>query len=84
MEQKAEKLKQLQERNEKLWPVVSKSFEQHEELNRYYRENKNYYDEYAANEVEIERLRLELMTPEERKQEKELMKGMKLKREGKL
>lgn len=79
-----QKLENLIKRNEELRPIVFKSFKAEKELDNYSKKIQKEVDEYYYNQDQIEQLKWELMTPEEQKAEKELIKKMKLKREGKL
>lgn len=84
MENNKQLLEKLQKRNEELKPIVFKSFETEKELDNYSKKIQKEIDEYYGNQEKIEKLEWELMTPEERKKEEEVMEKMKLKREGKL
>jgi hypothetical protein len=77
-------LKELIERNQKLKPIVFKSFKTKEELNRYSSTIEREINEYYSNLEKIEELERELMTPEEQKKEDELLRLMKKKRQGEL
>lgn len=79
-----QKLENLIKRNEELRPIVFKSFKAEKELDNYSKKIQKEVDEYYYNQDQIEQLKWELMIPEEQKAEKELIKKMKLKREGKL
>jgi len=82
--EKKEKLEQLKKRNEELKLIVFKSFKTDKELDKYEKENQKNFDEYFDNYKQIETLKWELMPQEERAKEEEIIKKMKLKREGKL
>jgi len=82
--EKKEKLEQLKKRNEELKLIVFKSFKTDKELDKYEKENQKDFDEYFDNYKQIETLKWELMPQEERAKEEEIIKKMKLKREGKL
>lgn len=77
-----QRLKELMARNEELKPIVFKSFKNSEQLSEHNKKNKTLVDEYYSNQEEIKKLKLEVMTPEERKKEEEIIRLMKLKREG--
>lgn len=84
MENKKQLLENLKKRFEELKPIATKGFKTDRELDKYEKENKKIFDEYYDLGEQIEQLEWELMTPEERKAEEELLEKMKLKREGKL
>ncbi len=68
----------------KLDPIVSKTFKTSEELNLYTAQNLDAYNLASETFQEIQKLKWEIMTPEQRQKEKEITHKMKLKREGKL
>jgi len=82
--EKKEKIEQLKKRNEELKLIVFKSFKTDKELDKYEKENQKDFDEYFDNYKQIETHKWELMPQEERAKEEEIIKKMKLKREGKL
>jgi len=84
MENKKEKLEKLIKRNEKLKPIIFVGFTTEKELLDYRKKIVKEREEYYDNQEKIEQLEWELMTPEERKNEEEIIEKMKLKREGKL
>lgn len=84
MENKNLLLEKLILRNKELKPIVFKSFKTEKELDNYTKKNQEKIDEYYDNQEKIEILEWELMTPEEKKAEQELLEKMKLKRDGKL
>ena len=84
MENKNLLLEKLILRNKELRPIVFKSFKTEKELDNYTKKNQEKIDEYYDNQEKIEILEWELMTPEEKKAEQELLEKMKLKRDGKL
>ena len=84
MENKKEKLEKLIKRNEKLKPIIFVGFTTEKELLDYRKKIVKEREEYYDNQEKIKQLEWELMTPEERKNEEEIIEKMKLKREGKL
>ena len=84
MDNKKEELQRLIKRNKELKPIVFKSFKTEKELDRYSKSIQKEIDEYYDNQEQIQQLKWELMTPEEREKREEHLKLMKLKREGKL
>ena len=68
----------------KLEPIVNMKFKTSEELNQYRQKNIQSYDLAESIFKEIEKIRWEIMTTEQRLKEKEIRHLMKLKREGKL
>lgn len=84
MESKRLKLEKLITRNEELKPIVFKGAKTEKELDKYIKSIQKEFDEYYDNQEEIKQLEWELMTPEERAKEEEVMRLMKLKREGKM
>ena len=78
------KLEQINNRIQELKQIISKSFKTDEELDNYIIEYQNEFDEYYSLRKEKEALEWELKTPDEKKQHEELIKKMKLKRQGKL
>ena len=84
MENKKEKLEKLIKRNEKLKPIIYVGFTTEKELLDYRKKIVKEREEYYDNQEKIKQLEWELMTPEERKNEEEIIEKMKLKREGKL
>lgn len=81
---KEQKLRSLEERNKVLRPIVSKGFDTSEELDAYIQGISEIYNEYYDNQEKIEKIKWELKTPKEKEEELELLRKMKLKREGKL
>lgn len=84
MDNKSEELKKLKKRNEELKPIVFKSFKTEKELDKYSKSIQKEIDEYYDNQEQIQQLKWELMTPEEQEREKEVLRLMKEKREGKM
>jgi len=84
MENKKQLLEKLKIRFEELKPITRKGFKTSNELQNYKNKNIKVFEEYYEIGEKIEQLEWELMTPEERKKEEEIMEKMKLKREGKL
>lgn len=84
MENKSEELRKLKKRNEELKPIVLKSFKTEKELDKYSKSIQKEIDEYYDNLEKIKQLEWELMTPEEQEKEKEVLRLMKEKREGKM
>lgn len=84
MENKKEKLEKLIKRNEELKPIIFVGFTTEKELLDYRKKIVKEREEYYDNQEKIEQLEWEFMTPEERKNEEEIIEKMKLKREGKL
>ena len=78
------KLYNLRLKLKKLEPIVNMKFKTSEELNQYRQNNIQSYDLAESIFKEIEKLRWEIMTTEQRLKEKEIRHLMKLKREGKL
>lgn len=76
------KIEELQKRNSELKPIVFKPFENVKDLNAHRETNIEIITEYYDNQQEIEGLRWELMTPEEREKKEEYMRKLKIKREG--
>ena len=77
MENKKELLKKYTKRNEELRPIVFKSFKTEKELDNYSKNIQKEINEYYYNQEKIEQLEWELMTPEERKAEEELIEKIK-------
>ena len=77
-------LQEKEKRMVELKPIVFKGFKTSEELKLYLKKIKKYCDEYDALFQEIQQLKWELMTPEEREQYLKEEEISKLKREGKL
>lgn len=84
MENKKQLLQQLKKRFEELKPITTKGFKTDRELDRYENKHKKIFKEYYDIGEQIEQLEWELMTPEERAKEEEILRLMKLKREGKI
>ncbi|WP_374444279.1 hypothetical protein [Epilithonimonas sp.] len=84
MENIKQKLENLIKRNEELKPLIFKNYKTTKELDDYRKKNIKIFQEFNDNQEQIQQLEWELMTPEERKAEEELVEKMKLKREGKL
>ncbi|SDF85673.1 hypothetical protein [Epilithonimonas hungarica] len=82
MDKKLE-LQQKQERMEELKPIVSKGFPTDEELDLYIEKNKKYFDEYDILFKEIQKLKYEIKTPQEKEEYDEYLRKLKLKAEGK-
>ena len=78
------KLYNLRLKLKKLEPIVNMKFKTSEELNQYRQKNIQSYDLAESIFKEIEKIRWEIMTTEQRLKEKEISHLMKLKREGKL
>ena len=78
------KLYNLRLKLKKLEPIVNMKFKTSEELNQYRQKNIQSYDLAESIFKEIEKIRWEIMTTEQRLKEKEIRHLMKLKREGKL
>jgi hypothetical protein len=76
------KLNSLIKRNNDLKPLIFKSFETTEELNLYIDSKIQIFNEYKENQLKIEQLELELMTPEERKRHEKQMRFLALKAKG--
>lgn len=83
MEDKKEKLEKLIERNEELRPIVSQGFKTDRELDNFKRKNHKTFEEYYDNQDEIEKLRYELLSPQEKENYDEYRRLSKLKAEGK-
>lgn len=81
---KKDELQKLQQRMSEIKPIVSKGFRTDKEIDDYKKKNQKVFNEYYQLFEKIEQLEWELMTPEERKKEEEIIEKMKLKREGKL
>ena len=84
MENKREQLEKLKERNEELKPKIFKDYKTVKELETYRNNNLEIFQEYNDNQEKIKQLEWELMTPEEQEKEKEVLRLMKEKREGKM
>lgn len=84
MKKTKENLEKLKKINKELKPIIFKSFDTMEELRKYKERKKEVFAEYFENQEQIEKLEWDLMTPEEQKKEEEVLRLMKLKREGKL
>jgi len=78
------KIEELREELKKLDNIVEKRFKTSKELQSHISRYKNEYQKAHDLGEQIQELELELMTPEERKVEEELVAKMKIKREGKL
>ena len=83
MENKKEKLEKLIKRNEELKPIVFVSFNTEKELLDYRKKIEKERDEYYNNQEQIQQLKYELKTPEEKKEYDEYLRKLKLKSEGK-
>lgn len=81
---KQTELNKLLLRIEELKPLVSKGFLTDTKLEQYKKKNQKIFDEYYDIFEKAEKLKWELMSPEQRAEEEELVKLMKLKRDGKL
>ena len=84
MEDKRQKLNYLKNRFEELKIITTKGFQTSKELQIFKMNNIKIFEEYYDLGEQIQELELELMTPEERKVEEELVAKMKIKRDGKL
>jgi len=84
MEDKRQKLNYLKNRFEELKIITTKGFQTSKELQIFKMNNIKIFEEYYDLGEQIQELELELMTPEERKEEEELVAKMKIKRDGKL
>lgn len=84
MENKKQLLEKLRKRNEELKLIVFVGFNTEKELLNYRKKIQKERDEYFNNLEQIQQLEHELMTPEERAREEEVIRLMKLKREGKM
>lgn len=82
MDKKLE-LQKKQKRMEELKPIVSKGFPTDKELDLYIEKNKKYFDEYDILFKEIQKLKYELKTPQEKEEYDEYLRKLKLKSEGK-
>lgn len=78
------KIEELKSELKKLEPITEKRFKTSKELQQHVRKYEHVYEKANDLEKQIEQLEWELMTPEERKKEEEIIEKMKLKREGKL
>lgn len=84
MENNKKRLEELKIRNEVLKPIVFVSFNTEKELLAYRKKITKERDEYYDNLEQIQQLEWELLTPEEQEREKEVLRLMKEKREGKM
>lgn len=82
MENKKQLLEKLQKRNEKLKPIVFKSFKTEKELDDYSKKNQEEIDEYYDNQEKIQQLEWELMTPKEKEEREKLLRFLELKSKG--
>lgn len=84
MENKKQLLEQLKKRNEKLKPLVFKSFKTKKELDKYSKTIQTEIEEYYNTQEQIQKLKWDLMTPEEQSKKLKEREISKLKRDGKL
>lgn len=77
-------LRVLTERNEFLKPIVFKVFETDKELDLYEKKSRKLFDEYYDNQAKIDKIKWDLMTPEQQAEFEEKIKLSKRKREGNL
>lgn len=84
MENKKQKLEELKKRAEELKPITTKGFKTDKELDTYKQKNSKIFNEYYRVCEEIEQLKWELKSPEEKAQYLKEEEISKLKREGKL
>lgn len=80
----SKKIEELKSELKKLESITEKRFKTSKELQIYLKKHESEYKKANDLEKQIEQLEWELMTPEERKKEEEIIEKMKLKREGKL
>jgi hypothetical protein len=83
MEDKKQLLENLKKRNDELHPIVFKSFDTEQQLDKYSKGIQKEIDEYYDNQEKINQLKYELMSPKEREEYDEYMRKLKLKAEGK-
>lgn len=81
---KNKKIKELKEQLAELDPIVEKRFNSSKELKRHVEKYKDVYQKAHDLFEQIRQLEWELMTPEEQEREKEVLRLMKEKREGKM
>lgn len=81
---KNKKIKELKEQLAELDPIVEKRFNSSKELKRHVEKYKDVYQKVHDLFEQIRQLEWELMTPEEQEREKEVLRLMKEKREGKM
>ncbi|WP_158961586.1 hypothetical protein [Myroides fluvii] len=84
MMDKHKKIKELKEQLGELDPIVEKRFNSSKELKRHVEKYKNVYQKAHDLFEQIQQLEWDLMTPEEQEREKEVLRLMKEKREGKM
>lgn len=84
MDIKRKQLERLKKRNEELKPKIFKDYKTVKELDTYRGNNLEIFQEYNDNQEKIRLLEWELLTPEEQEREKEVLRLMKEKREGKM
>ncbi|MCS4237454.1 DNA-directed RNA polymerase subunit H (RpoH/RPB5) [Myroides gitamensis] len=84
MENNKKRLEELKIRNEELKPKIFKDYKTVKELDTYRGDNLEIFQEYNDNQEKIRLLEWDLMTPEEQEREKEVLRLMKEKREGKM
>jgi uncharacterized protein YaaN involved in tellurite resistance len=78
------KIEELKVKLKEFDPIVEKRFKTSKELQSHVQKYKEIYQKAHDIGEQIEQLEWELMTPEERAREEEVLRLMKLKREGKL
>ncbi|MGH1383811.1 hypothetical protein [Kordia sp.] len=69
---KKQTLRELEERNKELYPLIFKNYDTMKELKDYKISHKHIFDEYYINLEKIKALEWELMTPEEQAKKIEL------------
>lgn len=84
MDNKQNELDKLKSRLKEIEPILNKAFKTSEQLNHHVEQNKEVYNEGKVIYERIQQLEWELMSPEEQEREEEVLKRMKLKREGKI
>jgi len=84
MMDKHKKIKELKEQLAELDPIVEKRFNSSKELKIHVEKYKNVYQKAHDLFEQIQQLEWELLTPEEQEGEKEVLRLMKEKREGKM
>jgi len=84
MDIKRKQLETLKKRNEELKPKIFKDYKTVKELDTYRGNNLEIFQEYNDNQEKIRLLEWDLLTPEEQEREKEVLRLMKEKREGKM
>ncbi len=84
MDVKKQTIAKFKARLEEIKPTLNKRFKTSKELNNHIEKHKKLYEEGKDLYDKIQQLEWELMTPEERKREEEILQLMKQKREGKL